>query len=170
MIQPTNIKKSDFQPTTKRQYLGSRTSHTQSDSETRQIAEEFARELLSETNACHVVSLEGELGAGKTTFMQGVGRGLGIRQQMTSPTFIIFCVFDLKKCAYKRLYHFDCYRLKSYEDLRALEFEDIIADPKNLVIIEWGDMIKEHLPKNTIQITFEVVSRDTRSIKIVSGI
>ncbi|MBI5421123.1 MAG: tRNA (adenosine(37)-N6)-threonylcarbamoyltransferase complex ATPase subunit type 1 TsaE [Parcubacteria group bacterium] len=140
---------------------------TQSDMETRSIAEEFARELCGETNACRVVSLEGELGAGKTTFMQGVGKGLGIRQQMTSPTFIIFRVFDLTKCVYKRLYHFDLYRLKSYEDLKTLEFEDIIADPKNLVIIEWGDMIREHLPKNYIQIKLEGLLKNVREITIM---
>ncbi len=150
---------------------------TQSDNETRHIAEEFARELCAETNMCHVVSLEGEPGAGKTTFMQGVGKGLCIKQQMTSPTFIIFRVFDLprgssaslrglKKCIYKRLYHFDCYRLKSYEDLRALDFEEIIANSKNLVIIEWGDMIKEHLPKDHIQIKFKGLSKDSREITI----
>jgi len=142
---------------------------TQSDNETRHIAEEFARGLCDDGNACHVVRLEGELGAGKTTFMQGVGRGLGIKQQMTSPTFIIFRVFDLKKCVYRRLYHFDCYRLKSYEAFKALGFEDIIADPKNLVVIEWGDLIREHLPKNTVKITFKVLSKEQRQIKIISN-
>ncbi len=139
---------------------------TQNDKETQEVAEAFARELSDETSVCNVVSLEGELGAGKTTFMKGFARGLGIKQSITSPTFIIFRAFDLKKNVFKRLYHFDLYRLKSYEDLGVLGFKEIIADPQNLVLIEWGDMIFEHLPQNTVRIMFKGVSEHVREITI----
>ncbi|MDE1970787.1 MAG: tRNA (adenosine(37)-N6)-threonylcarbamoyltransferase complex ATPase subunit type 1 TsaE [Patescibacteria group bacterium] len=141
---------------------------TQNERETRRIANAFAEELAAEKPVCHVVSLEGELGAGKTTFMKGFAEGLHMKETMTSPTFIIFRVFDLARSVFKRLYHVDCYRLESYEDLRALGFEDILNDPKNLVVIEWGNMIREHLPQNTVHIAFDVLAHHARRITITS--
>ncbi len=139
---------------------------TQNDKETRELAEGLATELITGQNVCNVVSLEGDLGAGKTTFMQGFARGFGVKQQITSPTFIIFRVFDLRRNPFKRLYHFDLYRLKSYEDLEILGFKEIISDPRNMVVIEWGDMIREHLPKH-VQITFRGLLQNVREIKII---
>jgi len=101
-----------------------------------------------------VFALTGDLGSGKTTFVQGFLRGLGVKKRTTSPTFIIFRRFALSHLLFANLYHADAYRLKKAKDLSALGFKGILDDPKNIVLIEWAEKIKKILPKNTIWIKF----------------
>ena len=106
-----------------------------------------------------VVALIGELGAGKTTFVQKFAKALGITEPVLSPTFVI-----LKK--YGNLVHIDAYRLESAKELEALEIYDLIADPNNVIFIEWADRVKEILPDNSITIHFDHVNETTRKISI----
>jgi tRNA threonylcarbamoyladenosine biosynthesis protein TsaE len=138
---------------------------TKSERETEKLAKILAQTCFAEANRHRrkiaiVIGLQGELGSGKTRFVQGFAKGLGIRQRLTSPTFVL-----MKK--YKNLYHIDCYRLNRPKDLIDLDFKEIISNPKNIVLIEWAEKVRKILPKNTAWIRFEVISDQKRKIKIL---
>lgn len=129
--------------------------------ETRELAKKLARRFVKKSSKRALVfGLQGELGAGKTTFIQSFAKGLGIKNKITSPSFIL-----MKK--YKNLYHIDCYRIKSYKDILGLDFQEIISNPKNIVIIEWAEKIRKILPRNVIWIKFEILSKKERKIQIL---
>ena len=124
-----------------------------------------------------VLTLTGELGAGKTTFTQGFVAGLGIKEEVSSPTFLIMKKIELHKhllkvksaklkvqSKFKSLYHLDCYRLKNEKDLIDLDIKEIIEDRENIILIEWPEKIKKILPKNLIKISFEYKSLKERLI------
>jgi len=136
------------------------------------LAEKLSRHGRGKTSAT-VVALKGELGGGKTSFTQGFAKGLDIKEKVNSPTFNIFKKFkfqnsnfksNLKLKNYKTLYHFDCYRIEDEKEILDLGFEEIISDPKNIILIEWADKIKKILPKDTLWINFEFIDTNTRKI------
>jgi len=118
--------------------------------------------------------LEGELGSGKTRFVQGFAKGLGIRQRLTSPTFVLMKKYKLPKgrifnfqfTISNFLYHIDCYRLSKPKDLLDLDFKEIVFNPQNIILIEWAEKIRSILPKETIWIKFEIISPRERKIVI----
>jgi len=124
----------------------------------------LGREPLS--NKALVVALEGDLGSGKTTFIQGLAQGLKVKENILSPTFVIQKDFLLKLKNFKNLYHIDAYRLKNPEEFLELGFKDLIGNPENLIVIEWADKIKKILPKNILRIKFENLGENKRRIKI----
>ena len=85
--------------------------------------------------------MRGDLGAGKTTFTQGFFRGLGIKRNPISPTFVIMRRYAVPRKHFKNIYHFDAYRLKRTEDLAVLGFDDVLSDAKNIVLIEWPERV-----------------------------
>ncbi len=105
-------------------------------------------------NRARIVGLVGDLGAGKTTFVQGFARELGIKKHLPSPTFLIMRNYRVKAGDYKMLWHMDAYRLKDANELAVLDFQDILEDKHNIVIIEWADKIKKILPKDAIWLNF----------------
>lgn len=126
-----------------------------------------------------VVALVGELASGKTTFAQGLARGLGIKEKILSPTFVLMQPFKLdistppslslrrprqnskesvsqyRNIEMSRFWHVDCYRLEKPEELAGLGFREILKDPKNIVVTEWADKVKNLLPRSALWITFE---------------
>lgn len=128
---------------------------SKSPKETKSIAEKLARKLKSGA----VLALIGDLGGGKTTFAQGFAKGLGIKEKILSPTFVIMKKFN-------NFYHIDCYRLKNERDLLDLGFKDILKDKKNVVLIEWPERIKKILPKRTIKVSFKFLNDKEREIEI----
>lgn len=133
-----------------------------SEAQTKKLAGLLAKEIIKkplETKWAIIIGLEGELGSGKTRFVQGFAKGLGIRQRLTSPTFVL-----IKK--YGNLYHIDCYRLNNPKELLDLDFKEIIANPKNIVLIEWAEKVRKILPKDVIWIKFEIIDKNKRKIKI----
>ena len=136
---------------------------TKNERETKKVAKLLAQELIKKplkTKEALIIGLEGELGSGKTRFVQGFAKGLGIRKRLTSPTFVL-----MKK--YKNLYHLDCYRLNKPKDLLDLDFKEIISNPKNIILIEWAEKVRKILPRDRIWIKFEIVSSKRRKIKIL---
>lgn len=133
---------------------------TKSEAQTKKVARLLAEEILRSKKGPWVIGLQGELGSGKTRFVQGFAKGLGIRQRLTSPTFVL-----IKK--YRNFYHIDCYRLNRPKDLLDLDFKEIISDPKNMVLIEWAEKVRSILPKDAIWIKFEIINQNKRKIKIL---
>jgi tRNA threonylcarbamoyladenosine biosynthesis protein TsaE len=123
-----------------------------------------------------VLGLEGELGGGKTTFLKGLAKGFGIKEKILSPTFLIFKKFKIplqkRNSKTKRnirprfFYHLDCYRIEKEKDLLDLGFQKIIADPDNVIAVEWADKIKKIMPLNTIWIKFRFMNKNKREIVI----
>ncbi|MDI6821050.1 MAG: tRNA (adenosine(37)-N6)-threonylcarbamoyltransferase complex ATPase subunit type 1 TsaE [Patescibacteria group bacterium] len=125
---------------------------------THKIAEKFAKELLAhepKTKKALVIGLKGELGSGKTTFVQGFAKGLGIKNKIVSPTFIIMRIYrpQSKKINFS-LHHLDAYRIEKQKEFSLLYFKQMISDPKNIILVEWVDKIKRALPKEFFLITF----------------
>ena len=135
-----------------------------SEKETKQIAGRLARQITR-----GVIALSGELGAGKTTFVQGFAKGLGIKEKIISPTFVLIRQHPIPKtkknlpAGRQALFHIDLYRLESV-DVEILGIDEIIRNPNNIVLIEWAEKIKHLLPKNTYWILLEVVEDNTRTI------
>ena len=113
-----------------------------------------------------MIALEGELGAGKTTFVQGFAKALGIKENLTSPTFVIIKVYSLQLSVYRNLIHIDAYRLKDYKELEALEVREMIADPKNIIMIEWSDRVIQILPEKYIKVHIDHISEKNRKIQV----
>lgn len=107
------------------------------------------------TGQALILGLEGDLGGGKTTFLQGFAKGLGIKEKILSPTFIILRKFKVKSLKFKVFYHIDCYRISGPKDILLLGFKEIISNPKNIVAIEWADRIRKILPKDALILKFE---------------
>ena len=135
---------------------------TTNKAETQSLARELAREIIrKKQKQALVIGLKGDLGGGKTTFVQGFAKGLGIKQKILSPTFVILKRFNIKR---RTFYHIDCYRIKSFKELISLGFREIVSDPKNIIIIEWAEKIKNILPKNTQWIEFSFIDENARAI------
>jgi len=115
-----------------------------------------------------VIAFEGDLGAGKTSFIQGFARGLGVKESVLSPTFVIQKDFSIALSRYKNFYHIDAYRLKNPEELLELGFEDIIKNPENIVAIEWADKVRTILPREILKIELENLGANKRKIAIVT--
>lgn len=140
-------------------------SITKSAEETKRLGQKIATDLVKKLDDKPiVVALEGELGAGKTTFSQGFASGLGIKSRIISPTFILMRRYEGKK----DFYHVDLYRLVENveREVENLGLKDVWNDPKNIVLIEWADKIKNILPKGTIRIKFEEEGENSRKITI----
>lgn len=128
--------------------------------ETQKIGEEIGQSVKNGK----VFALHGDLGSGKTTFVQGLAKGLGIKRRIKSPTFIIVRTYD---AGIMRFYHIDLYRVESLSDIKGLGIEEIINGSENIVAIEWPEKMKSLLPENKIDIFFENLGEDKRKIKIV---
>jgi len=113
-----------------------------------------------------VISLEGDLGGGKTSFMQGFAKGLNLNQKILSPTFIICRQYDLSVASFESLYHCDYYRLDQEEN-KEVGFDSFFANPQNLVVVEWGDKIKSILPEKRLTIKFDFKGKEKRVITII---
>ncbi|MBI2438131.1 MAG: tRNA (adenosine(37)-N6)-threonylcarbamoyltransferase complex ATPase subunit type 1 TsaE [Lentisphaerae bacterium] len=141
---------------------------SKSPEETRTLAGDLARELkscgaLDRPGA--VLALHGELGSGKTCFVQGLAQALGIRQAVTSPTFTMVNEYQ-GECP---LIHVDLYRIHTAEELLSIDLEDYF-DSGGITVIEWAERAGAWLPANTRHIYFESgADPDVRTIILVAG-
>jgi tRNA threonylcarbamoyladenosine biosynthesis protein TsaE len=110
-----------------------------------------------------VLCLSGELGSGKTTFASGVGRGWGALEPVTSPTFVL--VHEYQRADGRRLFHLDCYRLRSGAEALALGFEDLL-DSGGAMLIEWPAHILEVLPPERLTLTLRWVDAEKRGFRM----
>ncbi len=135
---------------------------TKSFEETRKVGEDFAEQIL-DSKSPFVVALFGDLGSGKTTFMQGFAKGLGVEKRIISPTFIVVRKYEIK---IKNFYHIDLYRMENQEDIEGLGIDEIMSNPENIVAIEWAEKMGELLPKNRWDLRFEYIDENKRKIVI----
>lgn len=109
-----------------------------------------------------IVALYGELGAGKTTFTQEIGKILKIKKNIISPTFVIMKKYPVTDNFFNYLIHIDAYRLESDEELKKLGWEEIIQDEKNLIVIEWPERVEGCLPDDACSIKLGHIDEETR--------
>ena len=108
-----------------------------------------------------VIELIGDVGAGKTTFTKGLAKSLGITDEIQSPTFTISRVYEGAK---NNLVHYDFYRLND-AGIMAIEMQDVIDDPNNITVIEWGEPVREVLPKKYITVKIKIISENIREVE-----
>lgn len=118
---------------------------SKTEEQTHQIAANLAKHL----KGGEIIALEGDLGAGKTTFVKGLARSLGIKKHITSPTFVLMKIYPISNIQYpiSNLVHVDCYRLDDVQELFYLGLEEYLNRKDSIVIIEWADKIKNYLKK-----------------------
>ena len=127
--------------------------------------EEFAKSYAKTLNKGDVLLLSGDMGAGKTVFTKGLAKGLGIDEEILSPTYAYLNVHG--NLANKNLlYHYDCYRLSSGEDAEALGLTDYFNDPNIICVIEWSENIVDALPNNCKKVTIEKIDENKRKITV----
>ena len=115
-----------------------------------------------------VVTLSGELGAGKTTFTQGIAKALGVGETVSSPTFVLEKIYALASGKFTHLIHIDAYRLKDESELGVLGWSEITADPGNIIVLEWPERVPTAIPADVINIRFDI-DGDGRIITITYG-
>ena len=130
-----------------------------SDTETKKIAAKLAREGQGK-----IFALSVQLGAGKTIFAQGFAKGLGIKEKIISPTFVLIRQHQIPNTT-KTLYHIDLYRLENLTDINQLGLKEIFSNPNNIILIEWADKLTK-LPEKTIRISIQKEDSNKRCITI----
>lgn len=131
---------------------------TESAAQTRGIAAELAMLLPPDT----VLALHGDMGVGKTTFVQGLARGLGVKEQVTSPTFAIYSVYAGARA---KLVHLDAYRLENERQLEELLLEEFLTSPWVLAV-EWPEKTGAWLPLQAMHLTLAIVDGDRHSLRL----
>lgn len=130
---------------------------------TSSVATEQLGELLgARLRGGEVLELRSDLGGGKTTFVRGLARGMGSKDNVASPTFTISREYNAGD---KTLYHFDFYRLPD-PGLVANELAEVVDDPQAVVVVEWADVVENVLPPDGITITIKSTGEDARDITI----
>lgn len=110
---------------------------------------DFAKKFAKKLNKKDIIVLSGELGSGKTKFVQGVLKCFGLENEISSPTFTIVNEYNAKICP---IYHFDVYRLADIDEFYAMGGEEYFEN--GICLIEWGEIIEDALPSDYIKITF----------------
>jgi tRNA threonylcarbamoyladenosine biosynthesis protein TsaE len=125
--------------------------------ETQRLGHDFAK-ILEKGD---IVCLYGDLGSGKTTFVQGLAQGLGIKNRIISPTFIIVRSYELGVMSF---YHIDLYRMENEKDIESLGLGEILNNKDNIIAIEWAEKLKDKGLKNRIDVEFSYEKNDVRKI------
>lgn len=128
------------------------------------FAHEFVQSLPQSVGTrAHIVGLQGDLGAGKTTFVQHLARELGVRESVTSPTFVIMQKYQTTHPVFTTLVHIDAYRLKPGES-ETIGWSGVTEDPHSLVIVEWPTLL-DAFPPDAQTLVFSVTSEEERSVE-----
>ena len=127
-------------------------------------AKRFAHELVPQQKGATLVTLTGELGAGKTAFVQATAKALGVVDAVTSPTFVLekIYTFGHPMSEFKRLVHIDAYRLEREKDLGPLRFDELMRDRENLIMLEWPERVG--LDTGDVAIALRINTDSSRTI------
>ena len=132
------------------------TCTTNSPEETADLANKLGQKIREGTVLC----LEGDLGAGKTLFVQSLAKTLGVEGEVTSPTFNLMNIYE----GICPIYHFDLYRLETEEELDEIGFYEYTEEPEGIVVIEWPDKFPESMPEDYIKVSIERTSETGRQL------
>lgn len=136
-----------------------KTHITKAAEETRVVGKIFAKTLIGGD----IIALHGELGSGKTTFVQGLAQGLEIKDRIISPTFVVVRSHNIVLGSAKTLYHIDLYRVEKVDDLKDIGITDMLNET-SIVLIEWPEKMGSLLPKDTKHVYFTYKSDTEREI------
>lgn len=130
--------------------------------------EELAANLAKRAKPGQIMALYGQLGSGKTTFVKGFARGLGIKQRILSPSFQIIREYPFSRSSIHlfTLFHIDLYRIDKLDQELKQNLKEILADKNNIIAIEWSEKIENLLPKKHWKIYFHYLSKNERRIEI----
>jgi len=134
--------------------------------EFQKIAEAFARALRPRAESATLVTLSGELGAGKTVFVKAAAKTLGIEEVVNSPTFVLEKIYNLEDQKFAHLIHIDAYRLESGAELAPLGFDELMNDPENLIFLEWPEKVADALPVPATRINLESLPNGARRVRL----
>lgn len=128
----------------------------------------FGKKIASQLCGGEVLCLSGDLGAGKTTLIKGIAKGLGVKKIITSPTFVLMKVYKLKAqgSRLKDLAHIDCYRVDGAEAIRGIGATEYFGQKDTVVVIEWAEKIKKILPKRRMEIRIKVKGENQRQFLV----
>ena len=141
----------------------SRTVVTNNCEETQQFGRDFAKQAQH----LQAIALHGDLGSGKTTFVQGLAQGLGIIKKIISPTFIIMRTYKIDGRGDKKfLYHVDLYRITDEKDIEVLGLIELMNDSQNITVIEWPEKIENLLSEKRKDLFFTYLGDDKREIHL----
>ena len=135
---------------------------TNNNLETQELGQEFARKLKSGD----IVLLYGDLGSGKTTFVQGLAKGLNITERILSPTFVLHRVHQVPNSDIKTFNHVDLYRIKKPTEIKNLGLGEVIGENNSIVVIEWADRLRDFNVSKGYRIYFKHLDGDKREIRI----
>lgn len=128
----------------------------------------IANDLAVKAKPGDIFALEGDLGSGKTTFIKGFAKALGVKNEITSPTFVLLKKYKIPKSGngLKNLIHIDCYRINSVEDAYSIGITELFLEKDSVMLIEWPSKIKEILPQKVIKLSFKYINESTRKILV----
>lgn len=141
--------------------MATRTVHTLAELEI--FAEEVLTTLPQKDSAC-ILTLTGDLGAGKTAFTQALAKQLGVVEHVVSPTFMIMRSYSTESERFKKLVHIDAYRVEDVREMEVLKIPELFSEAGTVVCIEWPEHIASLIPQDAYRITLEVNSDDSRTI------
>jgi tRNA threonylcarbamoyladenosine biosynthesis protein TsaE len=123
----------------------------------------IAGKIINNFPDCNLFGLSGNLGSGKTVFVKGVAKAIGVKENITSPTFVVMKMYQGRK---HNLIHIDAYRLEGRVDLETIGFGEFSSDSMGFVFIEWPEKVFDTIPKDMKIINFEYLDEKTRKITI----
>ena len=144
------------------------TWHTHSIQEFSRAVKELFQNILDRADheQALIITLTGDLGAGKTTMTQIIAQFLGVSETVQSPTFVIKKNYSIDYMHYKTLVHIDAYRLEGEKNINVFRFEEDMHDPEKIVIIEWSEFIADILPEKRFSVSIESISENERIISL----
>lgn len=132
---------------------------SRSPGQTRRIAAQILKTAVQKKSKPIILALAGELGSGKTTFIQGLAKTLGIREKVQSPTFVLMKWYKLPKSRprhfFRRLIHIDAYRLERISEAGHLGLKEIFKARDAIIVVEWAERIKKFVPRSALWIRFQ---------------
>lgn len=140
---------------------------TKNEQETIKFAKNFLEDILKEANRGKplIFYLTGELGAGKTHFVKGLAQALGIKDNITSPTFVLVKKYIIPK-GLAIFFHIDCYRIYDSEDARQIGLDKVLQSPKAIIAVEWAERIEDIIPRPYWKVKMEHAGGRERRISV----
>ena len=133
---------------------------------------DYAKKFATKLKGGEILALSGNLGAGKTVFTKGLAKGLGVKDVVRSPSFVLMKVYRTVKpgnneTGIQKLVHIDCYRIGDSQELSDLGWEELVGSADNLVMVEWGEKIKDLMDKmkdKVVKVRFNIIDENTREV------